>query len=260
MIDALAEAKAVHAGRMVRRRPRRGNPDRAEGRWALIEPAKSGEASFLSWIDVLLERYGILTRELVELETWAPAWADLAPLLARAELRGELRRGFFVEGFSGVQYATDEAADGLSRLAGSSIPAVEDILLAAADPANLYGSGAPLDIPLLDGGTGRLSRVAGNFLVMKNGRPLLVIEGYGKRLTGLASASRSEIRSALARVVELAGPRRPVLKVETYNGEPALQSPVAARLVELGFVRDFPGMTYYQAWAGNERQSRSADG
>ena len=120
---------------------------------------------------------------------------------------------------------------------------------AAADPANLYGSGAPLDIPLLDGGTGRLSRIAGNFLVMNNGRPVLVIEAHGKRLTGLASASQSELHAALARVVELAGPRRQVLKVETYNGEPALQSPVASRLAELGFVRDYPGMTYYGAWA-----------
>ena len=131
--------------------PARG---RAEGRWALLEPPiEDEEDRRLAWLGVLLERYGILTRELAELDPWAPAWADLAPLLARAELRGELRRGYFVEGFSGVQYASDEAAEGLSRLAGSPAPAAEDILLAAADPANLYGSGAPLDIPLLDGGT-----------------------------------------------------------------------------------------------------------
>jgi len=61
--------------------------------------------------------------------------------------------------------------------------------------------------------------------------------------------------AALARVVELAGPRRQVLKVETYNGEPALQSPVASRLAELGFVRDYPGMTYYGAWAKQVPQS-----
>ena len=182
----------------------------------------------------------------------------LAPLLARAELRGELRRGYFVEGFSGVQCVSDEAAEGLSRLAGSLPPAAEDILLAAADPANLYGSGAPPDIPLLDGGTGRLSRVSGNSIVMKNGRPVLVIEAYGKRLTGLASASQLEVHAALARVVEFAGPRRRILKVETYNGEPALQSPVASRLAELGFVRDYPGMTYYGAWAKQVPQSSAS--
>ena len=170
-------------------------------------------------------------------------------------MRGELRRGFFVEGFSGVQYASDEAAEGLSRLAASPAPAAEDILLAAADPANLYGSGAPLDIPLLDGGTGRLSRVSGNYIVMTNGRPVLIIEANGKRLTGLASASQPELHAALARVVELVGPGRQIIKVETYNGEPALQSSIASGLAELGFVRDYPGMTYYRAWGKHHQQS-----
>ena len=256
MIDALVEARAPGSGRLHRVRPRRVNAGGADGRWALLEPSNEGEEDRpLAWLGVLLQRYGILTRELVELDPWAPAWADLAPLLARAELRGELRRGYFVEGLSGVQYASDEAAEGLSRLAGSLPPAAEDILLAAADPANLYGSGAPLDIPLLDGGTARLSRLHGNYLVMRGGRPVLVIEAYGKRLTGLASASQPEVHAALTRVVELAGPRRQVLKVETYNGEPALQSPVASRLAELGFVRDHPGMTYYAVWAKQDRQT-----
>ncbi len=258
MIDALAEARAVSTGRMRRMRPRRGNPERAEGRWALLEQTNSSEPGLLAWIDVLLGRYGILTRELVELDAWAPTWADLAPLLARAELRGDLRRGYFVDGFSGVQYASDEAAEGLSRLAGLAPPGADDILLAAADPANLYGSGAPLDIPLLDGGTGRLSRVSGNYFVMKNGRPVLVIEAFGKRLTGLASASQSEIHVALARVLDMSGPGRQVLKVETYNGSPTLQSPIAARLAELGFVRDYPGMAYYEAWARPTVLSRQA--
>ncbi len=256
MLDALASARASAAGRLHRVRPRRVNAGGADGRWALLEPsAASEEDRRLAWPGVLLERYGILSREIVELDPWAPSWSDLAPLLARSELRGELRRGYFVEGFSGVQYASGEAAEGLSRLAGSVHPAVEDILLAAADPANLYGSGAPLDIPLLDGGTARLSRLPGNYLVVRGGRPVLVIEAYGKRLTGLASASQSEIHAALAHLIELAGPQRQVLKVETYNAEPALQSPVACALAELGFVRDYPGMTYYGAWAKQVPQS-----
>jgi ATP-dependent Lhr-like helicase len=256
MIDALVAARAPGSGRMHRPRPRRVNSGRADGRWALLEPSDEGEEDRrLAWLGVLLDRYGILTRELVELDPWAPAWSDLAPLLARSELRGELRRGYFVEGFSGVQYASDQAALALARLAGTVSPAAGDVLLAAADPANLYGSGAPLDIPLLDGGTARLSRLPGNYVVMRGGRPVLVIEAYCKRLTGLASASQSEVHEALARVVELAGPQRQVLKVETFNGEPALQSPVASRLAQLGFVRDYPGLTYYAAWAKQEQQS-----
>ena len=164
MLAALTEASAIRNGR-----PRRRNPAGPEGRWSLAgTPADEDEESQrLAWMHVLLDRYGIVSRELVELDPWAPAWAELAPWLARAELRGELRRGYFVEGFSGVQYASEEAAAELARLAGSSSPDTADVLLAAADPANLYGSGAPLDIPLLDGGTARLSRIPGNYLVLR---------------------------------------------------------------------------------------------
>ena len=250
MMNALVEAGASRSAGFPRVRPRRSNPGRPEGRWSLLEPpAGDEESQRLAWMSALLGRYGVVTRELVELDPWAPSWADLAPWLARAELRGELRRGYFVEGFSGVQYATQEAADELARLAGSAMPASEDVMLAAADPANLYGSGAPLDIPLLEGGTARLSRIAGNYLVLRGGRPVLVIEAHGKRLTGLASASQAEIDSALTRLLDLGRARRQVLKVETYNGEPAISSPAASRLAELGFVRDYPGMTFYAAWA-----------
>ena len=68
-------------------------------------------------------------------------------------------------------------------------------LVCAADPANLYGSGAPLDIELLEGGVARLPRGSGNFLVMSDGRPVLVMESDGKRLTGLSWADRSRARS-----------------------------------------------------------------
>jgi ATP-dependent Lhr-like helicase len=253
VLTALAEATAVRNGRMRRR-----NPAGAEGRWSLLDsPPEDEESQRLAWMNVLLDRYGVVTRELVELDPWAPAWSELIPWLARSELRGELRRGYFVEGFSGVQYASEQAAAELSRLAGESSPAATDVLLAAADPANLYGGGAPLDIPLLDGGTARLSRIPGNYLVLRSGRPVLVIEAHGKRLTALPSSSRPELDTALTRLIELA-PRRPILKVETFNGEPAISSPAAARLADLGFVRDYPGMTYYAAWSSTATEHGTA--
>jgi ATP-dependent Lhr-like helicase len=250
MLDALAEAaedRLLGRGRRVRRRLHAGVP---EGRWSRLEPPpEEDEAQRLAWIDALLNRYGVLTREILALDPWAPPWAELAPLLARAELRGELRRGYFVEGFSGVQYALEDVAWELLRLSGSPAREARSIFLAAGDPANLYGSGAPLDIPLLEGGTARLSRIAGNYLVLRGGRPILIIEAHGKRLTALASASKSEVHDAVAHVRELCRPGRQVVKVETYNGEPAWNSPIANRLAELGFVREYPAMTFYSAWA-----------
>jgi ATP-dependent helicase Lhr and Lhr-like helicase len=121
-------------------------------------------------------------------------------------------------------------------------------LISTLDPANLYGSGAPLDIDLLEGGTARLPRSPANYLVLCGGRPVLIIEAYGKRLTGLSSASESELRQATALLTRLARPSRRVLKVETYNGAAALASPAVPWLAEAGFVRDHPGMAYYAGW------------
>jgi ATP-dependent helicase Lhr and Lhr-like helicase len=257
MAEALARASSARLARrpsLARARPsppRRMNPH-PEGRWSLVTKqtgSDGDEPALLAWAAVLLERYGVLTRETAALDPWAPPWRDLAPVLARAEWRGELRRGYFVEGLSGVQYALAEAADTLARLAGapaSSEP--KPFLVSTLDPANLYGSGAPFDIPLLEGGTARLPRSPTNFLALCAGRPVLIIEASGRRLTGLASASEAELRAALALVPSLAGPSRRILKVETYNAAPTLASAVAPWLTDLGFVRDHPGMAFYAGW------------
>ena len=252
--EALAEASAPRPSRrptLGRPRPRlsRAASNRPEGRWSLLAAvATDPEAASLAWIAAMLDRYGVLTREMAALDAWAPPWRDLVPWLARAELRGELRRGYFVEGLSGVQYASAEAAEGLARLAAGGATEPEPILMSTLDPANLYGSGAPLDVPLLEGGTARLVRSPANYLVLCGGRPTLIIEAFGRRLTGLASASEAELRAAMSTVATLAGPSRRILKVETYNSAATLASPAAPWLADLGFVRDPPGMAFYAGW------------
>jgi ATP-dependent Lhr-like helicase len=247
---ALSEAASSRRGGLsVRARPRRSLTAVPEGRWSGLERSEADDESALSaWAGVLFERYGVLTRELAALEPSAPTWGLLAPFLSRAEWRGEVRRGYFVEGLSGVQFALDESAGELARLASEPDRDHALVLVCATDPANLYGAGAPFDIELLDGGSARLPRLPGNFLVLKNGRPALLIEAHGKRLTGLAWSSQSVIDSALILLPGLTGPARRVLKVETYNGRPAAECVAAAKLLELGFVRDYPGMAYYAGW------------
>ncbi len=246
-IAALDAARSPRSGR-----PRLGGRRFAsmppEGRWSRLANPSADEGSLLAWAGILLGRYGVLTRETVGLDPWAPPWRELGPLLARAEMRGDVRRGYFVEGLSGVQYATQDAAEELARLAGLATSEGPPVLLSTVDPANLYGSGAPLDIPLLEGGAARLVRAPANMLVLIAGRPVLIIEGYGKRLTGLASATEAELRAALALLPGLAGPARRVLKVESYNAAPALASPSAPWLSDLGFVRDPPGLAFYAGY------------
>jgi ATP-dependent Lhr-like helicase len=255
MVDALTEARSITAASKLRGSRRRRTATAFE-RWSLppgrvhrsVTQDNLREETLGSWGALLLERYGVLSREIIALDPWAPPWGELVAVLARAELRGELRRGYFVEGLSGVQFATGESAEGLASLAAneSGRGSLElGTLLRATDPANLYGSNAPFDVPLLEGGTARLSRLSSNALVMMRGRPVLVIEAAGKRLTGLPSASESELRVALSRLPELCDASRRVLKVETYNCVQASLSPAAPWLGEVGFVRDYPGMVYY---------------
>ena len=253
MIEALKAASASRSGSSLGRgRPslRRTASRRPEGRWSAIAaaPVDDPESAMLAWASALLDRYGVLCRETAEADPWAPAWRDLAPWLARAEMRGELRRGYFVEGLSGVQYAEAEAVEALARAASGPPRDDEPVLLSSLDPANVYGSGAPLDIPLLEGGTARFPRNSSNFLVVLSGRPILIVEGSGRRLTGLASASEVELKRAVFLLKTLAGPHRRVLKVETYNAAATLASPAAPWLAEAGFVRDPPGMAYYEGW------------
>jgi ATP-dependent Lhr-like helicase len=252
-LQALTEAASDRReGRALRIRPRRSMTGQAEGRWSHLsqpQPASEAEGRLLAWAGLLLARYGVLSREVVALDPIAPPWGDLAPLLSRAEWRGELRRGYFVEGLSGVQYASDEAASELARLAARPHASSPVVLVSTVDPANLYGAGAPLDVELLDGGVARLPRVPGNFLAIRDGRPVLIVESYGKRLTGLPWALPADLDAALELLPSLTGSTRRILKIESYNGLPALESPVTARLAELGFVRDYPGMAYYAGWS-----------
>ncbi len=252
MLEALAEAGSASASRGLLRSTRapRTVGGQPEGRWSAFRLTDQAdpETRALAWASALLDRYGVLCRETAGQDPWAPPWRELYPWLDRAELRGDVRRGYLVEGLSGVQYATEETITELSRLAGHRDESPTPFLVSTLDPACLYGSGAPFDIPLLEGGTARLNRSASNWVVMLGGRPVLIVEGQGKRLTGLASASDAELQAAVALLPGLAGPSRRVLKVGTYNGAATLASPAVPWLAGAGFVRNPPGMAFYAGW------------
>jgi ATP-dependent Lhr-like helicase len=239
--------RALRAGR---RAPRGGV--RPEGRWSLVpwgHPEPEAQAVFQAAL--LLQRYGVVARELALLDPWLPPWRVLYEVLSRMEWAGEVRRGYFVEGLSGAQFALPEATRQLQDAGLPSSAAAPVVLLHSLDPANLYGSGAPLDIPLLDGGTRALVRRPGNWLVLRAGRPVLLVEQQGKRLTALASASREDVAAAVAclpGILDRAGGARHRLTVDEWNGQPVTATEGRELLEAAGFVRDYQGMTLYAAW------------
>jgi ATP-dependent Lhr-like helicase len=122
-------------------RGRLARPRHAAGRWALIERSTQGiGAEFFA--RQLLDRWGVVFRDLLTRETLAPPWRDLLVELRRMEARGEIRGGRFVAGFVGEQFARPEAVDLLRHIRRSAAiekDSGEEIEIALADPLNLTG-------------------------------------------------------------------------------------------------------------------------
>jgi ATP-dependent Lhr-like helicase len=233
---------------------RRADLNRPEGRWSLVPWGRpDAETHAVHRAAMLLQRYGIVARELAAMDPWMPPWRVLYEVLSRMELAGDVRRGYFVEGLSGAQFALPDAARLLQDLSLPADAAAPVLLLHSLDPANLYGAGAPLDIALLDGGTRPLGRRAGNWLVLRSGKPVLIVEQQGKRLTALASASREDVAAAVAclpAVLDcdqgMAVGRK--LTVAEWNGRPVTATEGRELLEAAAFVRDYQSMTLYAAW------------
>jgi ATP-dependent Lhr-like helicase len=145
-------------------RPRR--PRHGAGRWSLLrqeDPAASREGSCHEQVArLMLYRYGVVFRDLLSRESLNPGWRDLLIQYRRMELRGEVRGGRFVNGFTGEQFALPEAVEALRamRRAGAESSTPHEIRVSAADPLNLVGV-------ILPGP--RVPALATSYVVYKNG-------------------------------------------------------------------------------------------
>jgi ATP-dependent Lhr-like helicase len=258
-VPAASETNAALSSTILRGPSMRGMRRAAaarvpEGRWSLLawgHPRPEDLA--VTQAETLLQRYGVVARELAVLDPWMSPWRVLYEVLSRMELAGAVRRGYFVEGLSGAQFALPEAATRLQEVQLPSTASAPVVLLHSMDPANLYGSGAPFDIALLDGGTRPLQRRPSNWLALRAGWPILLVEQQGKKLTALPSASREDVAAAVACLPGIPGASRNTatrhkLTVEEWNGQPVTTTEGRELLESVGFVRDYQGMTLYAAW------------
>ena len=130
---------------------RAARPRHAAGRWALLAPA-AGEAAEAgdgrrqeradAFARQLLERWGVVFRDLARRETLMPPWRDVLGALRRMEARGEVRGGRFVTGFVGEQFARPDAVE-LLRIVRRDGERERSVRVAAADPLNLAGIVTP---------------------------------------------------------------------------------------------------------------------
>jgi ATP-dependent Lhr-like helicase len=178
---------------------------------------------------VLLARYGVLTRECLEHEEGTGDWALLYPVLQRMEMRGEIRRGYFVAGLSGIQFALPAAVEKLRAPESDAM-----IVLNATDPANLFGAELP-DVPI------RFARHASTHVVVWRGQPILAAENSGEHILAAPDAAPDLIRRALEAYLARPATRRHLL-VTQWNGAGVHGSPAEALLQSLDFHRTPKGM------------------
>ena len=223
------------------------------GRWApvhrlgVLGPTLSDEERTARQAHQLLARYGVVTRASLTHEADDLDWSVLFEQFNRMEMRGEVRRGYFVDGLPGVQFALPEAVEQLRALSNHIRAAeTEDdemVVLNACDPANLYGASSPA-APLSEQGKPlTFARIPSTWLVLHRGLPLLVAEDTGARITTAQGADSAHLRRALHALVSHMVSFRLRITIETWNGVPVLESAAPTLLESLHFYRDYPGMT-----------------
>jgi ATP-dependent helicase Lhr and Lhr-like helicase len=260
-------------GRRARREEVRGRGFRSrrlglpgsEGRWSLL-PAATGTPTerAAALAQLLLARYGVLTREAVHAEGIAGGFSAVYGVLKAMEEAGRARRGYFVAGLGATQFALPgaeerlralrEPARDLARTAlpaargpqgaeGTALPRPSETgtaVLAATDPANPYG--ATLPWPERQGDEGaRPQRSAGAQVVLHEGRLLAaLLRGEHQLLTFLPEEEPERSRSARALAFALAdlvdSGRRKALFVARVDGADVGRSPLAAFLTAAGFT------------------------
>jgi ATP-dependent Lhr-like helicase len=220
----------------------------SEGRWAAI-PARDSthgsDESLLEWAGALLDRYGVLTKETMASDTWAPAWSDLLPVLSRAEWRGHIQRGYFVDGYSGIQFAARESVETLQSFAACAASDAQPIVVCVLDPACPPAGSAPFDDAASGTNPTRWNRVESNHVVIMRGEPILLFESAGRRVSTFAGISEADRHAAVGALIGLASPQRRQVRIETYNDQPVRLTEARSWLADAGFVADLHGMTFF---------------
>ncbi|HVJ17808.1 MAG TPA: DEAD/DEAH box helicase, partial [Polyangiaceae bacterium] len=227
------------------RTPRpRGLPG-SEGRWSLVAPSsESATSRRLAQVRTLLDRFGVVTREAVQTDGLALSFADAYPVLKALEESGKVRRGYFVEGLGGAQFAEPGADDRLRLLRRQTESGA--LLLSAIDPANPYGAGLPWPPG------GRCQRTPGAYVVLFRGELVAYLGKTEQTLVTFLPAEEPEreqaaqaIASTLASAVD--GVRRRALLLGEIDGAEATASVLAPALASVGFSASSRGLLLRKA-------------
>lgn len=233
--------------------PSRTGPPTVAGRWSrLPERETNVTRRSTARAEALLERHGVLTRGAVMGEQVTGGFSAVYPVLRAFEENGRARRGYFVETLGAAQFGTPGAVDRLRTFASPDRSPAGSVVLAATDPANVYGAALPwperpsADDGAVDIGEGtgarrptghRAGRKAGALVVLVDGELVLYVERGGRTLLSWTEDEfiLKEAATALSGAVAAGALGRMV--VEKADGASVHEAtPLSVALQDAGFA------------------------
>lgn len=233
--DSFAPVRAF-IGRRGRRSSRRVkvsmSPPHGQGRWFLVDSLRrsqpTAEERGLGIAHMLLDRYGVVTRDCVMAESIPGGFSGLYPVLGSLEDIGSTRRGYFIEGLGGAQFGLPGA---IERLRMPEEPGI--VVLASTDPANPYG--ASLAWPDSDAKPQRRAR---STLAMASGVPVAWLDPAGRSVALFGADETQAIEAIWMLAVQ-----RARCVIARIDGVDARDHALGSLLVERGFVSGYKGLT-----------------
>jgi ATP-dependent helicase Lhr and Lhr-like helicase len=239
-------------------RSRRAIKVHTEGRWSLLSAqGTDGTAHLHAKSASLLARYGLVTREVAELERIPGGFSGLYDVYKQMEDRGRIRRGYFVEGIPAMQFAQSAAVELLRSMDSKKRKDADELLwLSTVDPANAYGALLPWPTEKVAKTPARPMRAVGSYVALHNGALLGWLSKSGKSLRTFLSESEPERRQEAQ---HLAGmllaharsrlARRDLRMLEEVDGVPAEEHPLYETLQDAGFENSANGLRVTNARA-----------
>jgi ATP-dependent Lhr-like helicase len=224
---------------------RRAAPSAVAGRWSLagrlfaaqIDASERRRAT----AELLTQRHGVLTRSATLAEGVPGGYSAVYAALGELETLGTLRRGYFIEGLGGAQFAMPGAVERLRDLRDAPADGAPRVLvLGAADPAQPYGAAAPW--PSRDGARSP-SRVYGAQVVLVGGAPVLYLERGGRSLLTFAQADDRATSLAVGALADwIRAGRGRKAAIERVDGAPVFGTALEGLLTDAGFRTDLRGL------------------
>jgi ATP-dependent Lhr-like helicase len=212
------------------------------GRWFRLDtfgvlgrkPARSDAAIWQARL--LLQRYGILVKEFYRFEHGLLPWYEIFQALKKLEWQGEIRRGYFAAGLSGIQFALPEAVEILAHGRTDSVPCR---LINVLDPALPFGANLPWPVNTDQ----TIQRQPGNHIGFLHGRPIVYTENFFSRWFTTQGVNGDDLGGIVALTrnwLKMPEPLRTKRKivVEHINRVPAAASPLISAFLSVGYEQD----------------------